>query len=269
VIDAIESPEGKYPIIYGDIIVMEKQYVEEMLKEFFAVVLLNPVVTDILNTLEISTASIQDSINAFQLQDYSQLIVAMFKDRVDLYLKAVEAREQQFIRNTNQIALGLGLRYPASLSAPIEEALAASNYFGLLLQEIFFLVIGVLVILAILLIYSLLLTGVDEKTFEYGMLRTLGLPNKILVVMLSLQALCFSIPGIVSGLLLCFVIFVPTDFVISLFVNCAMNPTIQASAVALGLSLGLILPFFGMVCFSFSLFFFFFFSSSFLSFVRF
>jgi len=48
-------------------------------------------------------------------------------------------------------------------------------------------VIGVLVILASMLIYSLLLSGVEEKTFEYGMLRSLGLPKKELIMLLSLQ----------------------------------------------------------------------------------
>jgi len=48
-------------------------------------------------------------------------------------------------------------------------------------------VIGVLVMLAILLIYSLLLTDVEEKTFEYAMLRTLGLPQRVLVVLLTIQ----------------------------------------------------------------------------------
>ena len=37
-------------------------------------------------------------------------------------------------------------------------------------------VIFMLVVLGVLLIYSLMNSNVDEKTYEFGMLRTLGLP---------------------------------------------------------------------------------------------
>jgi len=55
------------------------------------------------------------------------------------------------------------------------------------LDQIFFAVNGVLVILSVLLIYSLLLSDVEEKTFEYGMLRTLGMQQNVLILLLVLQ----------------------------------------------------------------------------------
>ena len=58
----------------------------------------------------------------------------------------------------------------------------------------------VLIYLAILLIYSLMIQNQDEKTYEFGMLRALGLDLKLIVMILMLQSLMFSIPGLVLGL---------------------------------------------------------------------
>ena len=41
-------------------------------------------------------------------------------------------------------------------------------------------------ILSVVLIYSLMLSDVDEKTYEYGMLRALGFKSKSLIGLISL-----------------------------------------------------------------------------------
>ena len=58
-----------------------------------------------------------------------------------------------------------------------------------------------LAILSFVLIYSLMLSDVDSKTYEYGMLRALGFRSAHLVGLLSLQSLSFSVPGMIFGLL--------------------------------------------------------------------
>lgn len=53
--------------------------------------------------------------------------------------------------------------------------------------QIFNMVVIVLVFLGCVLIYSLQLGDVQEKTYEYGMLRALGMRNHTLVVVLITQ----------------------------------------------------------------------------------
>jgi ABC-type antimicrobial peptide transport system permease subunit len=53
-----------------------------------------------------------------------------------------------------------------------------------------------LAILGIILIYSLLMGKVEEKTYEYGMLRALGMKKVSLIHIMVSQAFYFSIPGI-------------------------------------------------------------------------
>jgi ABC-type antimicrobial peptide transport system permease subunit len=59
----------------------------------------------------------------------------------------------------------------------------------------------ILLMLSTLLIYSLMIGDVEEKTYEFGMLRALGFNKRWLVVLLFLEALVFAIPGLALGLL--------------------------------------------------------------------
>jgi ABC-type antimicrobial peptide transport system permease subunit len=49
-----------------------------------------------------------------------------------------------------------------------------------------------------------MLSDVNEKTYQYGMLRALGFRNKNLIALISLQSFSFSIPGLIGGLLVAY-----------------------------------------------------------------
>jgi ABC-type antimicrobial peptide transport system permease subunit len=49
-----------------------------------------------------------------------------------------------------------------------------------------------------------MVSDVDEKTYQYGMLRALGFRNKNLVALISLQSFSFSVPGLLGGLLVAY-----------------------------------------------------------------
>lgn len=46
-----------------------------------------------------------------------------------------------------------------------------------------------------------MLSDVEEKTYEFGMLRALGFNTKNIMITIIMQAFTFSIPGLLSGLL--------------------------------------------------------------------
>ena len=49
------------------------------------------------------------------------------------------------------------------------------------------------------LIYSLMLTDVEERTYEYAMLRALGFNNESLVAAIFIQTFLIAIPAIIIG----------------------------------------------------------------------
>ena len=66
-------------------------------------------------------------------------------------------------------------------------------------------VIVFLALLSAMLLYSLMLSDVDGKTYEYGMLRALGFKKAHLMSMISMQSALFSIPGLIFGILVAFI----------------------------------------------------------------
>ena len=62
------------------------------------------------------------------------------------------------------------------METPLKEMMTGFLLLKNFLDNINNIVIFILVVLGGLLIYSLMNSNVDEKTYEFGMLRTLGLP---------------------------------------------------------------------------------------------
>jgi len=61
------------------------------------------------------------------------------------------------------------------------------------LDNIFGTVVALIVLLGILLIYSLLLNDVEAKTYEYGMLRALGMKQSTLIQVTFICLNCFEL----------------------------------------------------------------------------
>jgi ABC-type antimicrobial peptide transport system permease subunit len=97
-------------------------------------------------------------------------------------------------------------------------------------------------ILSVVLIYSLMLSDVDEKTYEYGMLRALGFRNKNLMALISLQSFAFSIPGLCGGLLVAYFLNLIVRYFIFVFAQNNTDYSLSPGSVILGTALGIFLP---------------------------
>jgi len=67
------------------------------------------------------------------------------------------------------------------------------------LQLIFNLVMLLLFSLSVLLIYSLLMLSVESKSFEFGVMRMVGLSKNNIILLVIMQSFMFVIPSIISG----------------------------------------------------------------------
>ena len=85
-------------------------------------------------------------------------------------------------------------------SAPIAESIEEADLVDVFMVSIFGLVIFYLGILAAQLIYSLMLTDVEAKTYEFGMLRALGFNTQNIFTLIFTSALNFATPGLLLGL---------------------------------------------------------------------
>ena len=57
-------------------------------------------------------------------------------------------------------------------------------------------------IIAILLIYALLMISIETKTFEFGVMRLVGLSSRGLISLIAIQAVFFVFPAIVFAFIL-------------------------------------------------------------------
>ena len=171
-------------------------------------------------------------------------VVVNAADRIGIYRGDSESRHKQISRIADGVFERIGINYPANALNVLDKALDATRVIRIFLDELFFTVLAVLGILSIILVSSLLMSDAEEKTFEYGILRSLGMQSSSLIVLLCVQSSMFAIPGIIAGLLLCYIAYIPLGFILSNFVGSDVDISLDPSAVALGIVLGLILPIF-------------------------
>ena len=92
--------------------------------------------------------------------------------------------------------------YPVNSQMPILKEMSTYNIGILLFNLVFRIVISVFIIISILLVYSLLMIGIDGKTLEMGILRMVGVSKVGLTLMIFLQSIMFVVPAILIGFLL-------------------------------------------------------------------
>lgn len=153
------------------------------------------------------------------------------------------ARALRLIHSSvQQVSTAIGVEYAATYTLPIYIALQASIYLRYFLDNIFITVVVVLAILGALLIYSLLLNNVEQKTYEYGMLRALGLKSSELIQLIGTKSFTFSVFGLGFGLLLAFIINFPVANIFAEFAATPAEYRIRGEAALLAVGIGLCIP---------------------------
>jgi len=51
-------------------------------------------------------------------------------------------------------------------------------------------------------VYSMMMADIEERTYEFAMLRCLGFQNKSLIALITVQSLLYAIPATIGGFLL-------------------------------------------------------------------
>jgi len=97
-------------------------------------------------------------------------------------------------------------------------------------------------VIDIILIYTIMLNDVEERTYEFAMLRTLGFKKFNLVVVLMVQALFFSIPSTFIGFVLLFIFKNATQVLLYDYAGISCNLPVNQDTVIIGLVTGIIVP---------------------------
>lgn len=256
VVEGIAAPAGKWPAVLGNAVVLEGRHVATWLGE--AVAAAADQILAVLGPLEPAiraaggpTAAIgalrsfRDGAAAFRFADmrqYALLEYVVLRDRMELYIGRPGDVDQGIARFADDITAALGVAYPASVTKPLPEALSSIRFIKLFLDQVFGTVVFILGLLGSLVIFALVLGNVEEKTYEYGMLRALGLRQRTLIKLLGVSSASFSGPGIVLGLIGASVLHAGLLLTFYLLTNTVLSPTLSAGGWLIGILLGIAMP---------------------------
>jgi ABC-type antimicrobial peptide transport system permease subunit len=242
VVDSITASYTKYPSALGNVVVLDYKYVTKTLADNFRK---NENFNLILSALN-AKDRFYTQLLGFQMQHYSLSVVAKYGDRYSAYTKSQNGMDLAMIGLTNSIVDTLGVDYPVTMTLPIALALFGTQFISMFLDQIFTFVVFMLATLGVILVFALLLSNVEEKTYEYGMLRALGLKQSTLIQVILSQSMYFAIPGVIIGMLLSVIVNVGVTYIIGWATNLPHEKTYPFEftwiAIVVPVALGILIP---------------------------
>lgn len=112
-----------------------------------------------------------------------------------------------------------------------------------MLNNVLVTVIFFICLLSFILVFSLMQTDVEERKYEFAVLRTLGLRNQSLVTLITVQTLTFAIPAVCLGFLAMHVLVAISEATLVEVLQMDVKVKIMRRTVFLGLITGFVIPF--------------------------
>lgn len=257
--DIVPSSSGKVPTSLGNVIFIEKENINSLLNEFLKSILDinkdklkewfpdidfdNPIADFILDFIKSNLPKDKE----IKLENYALMGVVAYKNRLNAYSKDSIGMKKEIMHWTNSMMEDIGLDYPITFKTPLIDTLSISYYLRLILEQLLLIIQIFLLCLGCYLIYALLIADVESKVYESGMLRALGMKNYTLIMIIVLQSLIYSIPGVIVGLLLSWLINIPVSSILSKFTALKISTALSGSSIGMGIGVGLIVPLFSVI----------------------
>ncbi|CAD8092165.1 unnamed protein product [Paramecium primaurelia] len=214
---SVQSPKGKWTEALGMMVYMDYKnasnlFLDAILDRFDTVIKqkrkydkgMAGAVSQLIPVTE-TRNSVMSKLKHFQLQEYSMMANVVFDNKYPKY-ETPQNVKTVIISSTNQFYSIAGYDYPVQIMAPLGFIIEIYHLLKHFIETLIQVATMILLMLSILLIYSLMIGDVDEKTYEFGMLRALGFRKSWLIGLLLLQALTFAIPGLLLALITCYLL---------------------------------------------------------------
>ena len=174
--------------------------------------------------------------------DYASLIIFNIKDRHRVYLDPnFDHIQSSLTKFASQVSKDIGI-FPYEMNLPVFNSLYPMRFGALFLGVSLKVIIAVLFLLSVIVIYNLLQVTVETKTFEFGVIRMLGLSKIGVAELILIQALFFVLPGVIFGI----VTAIPLLEVISSYLEKKLHAHIPAyptpDAMFWSIIIGLLIP---------------------------
>ena len=159
-----------------------------------------------------------------------------------MYVNTLQNVEWEIGRYGNDISEALSLTANVSVSRPLYENMESVDTIAIFLDTNMLTLTAFLAILSVQLIYSLMLSDVEERTFEMGMLRALGFNTYNVLSTVLLQSMLFAIPGVILGMVAAAIMNAGVRAFLFYVTKNTLYYGLSKNAVVIGLLTGTLIP---------------------------
>lgn len=128
------------------------------------------------------------------------------------------------------------------MSRPLYNQLDAVRTIVVFLDSTMITCTAFLALLSMQLIYSLMLSDVEDRTYELGMLRALGFNTNNVLVTVLVQSLIFAVPGVITGFCAAAIMNAGVRFFLFNLVENTLNYHLSKGSIIVGLCVGILIP---------------------------
>ncbi|KAK2953542.1 putative permease family protein [Blattamonas nauphoetae] len=197
IVDEVDDRYGKFQSM-GNVLVAEMDGFAETLADMVYQTLIRHPNT----TIQGQAGTFRDVIAQLDVTDTWTQSVAQFKKRLDVYVDDPNRLSMIIKERANEIYKELGYDSELSILMTTFQTMQVTDLLRSFLDQIFLSTVLVMMLLGVILIYTILLSDVEDKTYEYGMLRAIGMSNKTLVGLMTTASQYLAVPGTVIGVAL-------------------------------------------------------------------
>jgi len=255
VVSAIRGTYEKWPPI-GNVVLIEARHFLAELKEVANRVRLMQILNlaasvdenkdeELETTIMRQDTPVADMIFGRDLFSYSFMLLVQYRHRLRAYTSGTRGALDEMVAFSDSVGRDIGFDSPLQMTLPVARALEPLKFLRIFLQQLFNAVVFVLVVHGCITIYALLLNDASARTYEYGMLRVLGLRKYSLGFLLVAQGLYMALPGVALGLLASAALSVPILAQIAEFALVPPDYTYQPAAIFTAIGVGLLIPLIG------------------------
>ena len=241
--EKIKPSSGKWPSVSGNVLAIDSNHIVDYLKKN-GKRLVNEITEklNIKNTNFIIMDYMNKYLNKFDINKYALTINVIFKDKFNIYNKDAKSMRYYISDKVSEIINALGRNHMVNIEAPLLDNFKLLDVVRTFLQVILFGIMAFLWILSVLLVYSLMLGNVDERTYESSMLRALGFQKNDLIILIIIQGLIFAIPGSFLGLISSYISNNFIEYLFYSYTKLIMPSFMSESNLIFGIVIGISIP---------------------------
>ncbi|KAH3743486.1 DUF214 family protein [Pelomyxa schiedti] len=175
-------------------------------------------------------------------QHARSMVVNLPPPRVSAYMSSnVDVVQSRVIKFASEVAYRAGFNN-IDVSLPVLDSIINFSFVTLFLGLLINISIVILLFLSVILIYSLLMINVETRTFEMGVMRTLGTSKLGVIGLMITQAMAYALPSWILGM--CFAqlveVFIAKAF--EALTAVPLSKLLSPNAVGIATLLGFLIP---------------------------